>query len=126
MFNFAYTSMNPKTFVLVFIFAIVMGKYGGAIRRFAIRRYNPMGLYRNFRTAMGVIHHGGYTRKFFNAFLCTKRCPWANEGRNGSAKKFSFYIFSQKWGLYTRGLYNKGVIHLEGYTPRVVIQQALP
>ncbi len=50
--------------------------------------------------------YGGMQENFCNAFLRTKRCPWAIRGQKQKiAKKIFFFICSQNWGLYTRRLY---------------------
>ncbi len=75
-----------------------------------------MGLYKNFRLAMGIIHQGDYTRKCFLMHCYAQNAaPWALRGQKRKiAKKISFFICSRKWRLYTgrgggRGL--EGVIH---------------
>ncbi len=68
--------------------------------------YNPMGLYKNFLPAIGVIRQGVIDENFHNAFSCTKRCPWAIRGQKPRkiAKKIIF-LQPKMGGLYTRGLY---------------------
>ncbi len=69
-----------------------------------------MGLNKNFRPAIGVTHQGDFWpaigvihENFYNAFLRTKRFPWAIQGRKRKIAKFFFYL-QPKMGLYTRGL----------------------
>ncbi len=69
-----------------------------------------MGLHENYRPATGVVHQGGYTRKFYNAFYCTKRFPWAIRGQKRKIAQKLFFSAAKNGG-YTPGGYTRGVIH---------------
>ncbi len=71
-----------------------------------------MGLYENFRPAMGLYTEGGVIQEnVYNAFLCTKRCRWDVRGQKSKIAKKIVFSFAAKNGGYAPGGYTPEGLH---------------